>query len=494
MATGLIKWGWDIHNKRLKMKPLLLTSLFLTLFYTAYGQTIDVAGFGSLNYQKNENAYTIDLDKYGRFDFIGTLKPLQLETKLTNEQLKAFPGQEVLSELELEEVYLKLKKDSLTLEARAGTEKKLKPLCEALNINAPYLNIAALLNPNFIQLEGRLDFGKDPIQVDISDEIGTRFILLDVGMGASLGYSKQNQPMLKVFTNTQVRPTHKDKDLATNMELSYHLLTQEITATGSMVDEWVNPLGMSEYITIREDAVTISNTGMSAGWIPGAPTPTTIGFAAEQAQFFELEYGAQISLAPAKKEVALRATRKEVTSEDFVRMLEEDFSLNLPKNLFPKDMLIKDAELLFSPSGGRIAEQIIDKGFIYKGGLEIADSILSGDMAFMAKNKEDLSLDVDLHTEDIYELLNQYIGQGKDNKLQEALEKALSKFEIKRMFVHLEADKALKMAGNTICELIIFGKEVNLKFKATLSPNEITKNMIAKIGVIALEYLKEKKE
>lgn len=455
--------------------------------------SLKLKGFGEIQYTKGGDAYTLNLENYGSFDFKGTLNPLALESTLSIDQLTKVPGYEVIKELELEEIKLKLKNDSLQLEGKAATDKKLNTLAKALNIEAPYIQFYALLSKNGMQLEANLNFSKDPVLVEVSKEIGTRMMLDKIGIGGNFGTGK-NSPKLKVFANTKMRPTEKDPDLTTTLELSYNLLTQELTGTGAMTDNWVDPLGMSGYIRIKEDAVAIKGAAVSLGWIPAAPMPTTIAFAIEKAQFFELEYLTQMSIAPAKQQVALKATQKEVSSENFTKMLEEGFGLKLPKNLFPEEMIIKDAELLFSPSGGQVADQKIEKGFAYKGGLEISDSLLSGDLAFMAKNKEEISLDVDLHAEEMYNVLAHYLGDGKENKLNEALENALSNLEIEKMYTHLEADKNMKMSGNTHCELILFGKEVKFKLKASLNPNDITKGIIAKIGALALEQLKDKKK
>ncbi|WBM74902.1 hypothetical protein [Saprospira grandis] len=281
--------------------------------------SLNLKGFGEIQYTKGSDAYTLNLEDYGSFNFKGTLKPLALESAVTIDQLIKVPGYEVIKELELEEIKLKLENDSLQLEGKASTDKKLKTLAEALNIEAPYIQFHALLSKNGMQLEANLNFSKDPVLVEISKEVGTRMMLDNIGIGGDFGMGK-NSPKLKVFVNTKMRPTEKDPDLTSRLELSYNLLIQEITGTGAMMDNWVDPLGISDYIRIKEDAVTIEGAAISLGWIPTAPMPTTIAFAIEKAQFFELEYLTQMSIAPAKQQVALKATQKEVSSENFTKM------------------------------------------------------------------------------------------------------------------------------------------------------------------------------
>ena len=469
------------------MKVLGIPFLIIGLTFSVVAQnSISVAGLGRISYLEEGDGYSLDIEDFGQFKFQGSLKPLNLETNISQDQLLNFPGYDIIKELELEELNLKLTSDSFILYGRADTKKSLHPLCEAFNIQEPYINFTAQLSSNKMKLMGELDFLKSPIVQDISTQTGTRFTLKKTQLYSEVALGKKNTLTLGIKNLLMIRPTSYDSDLKTVMDLSYDLVTTEITGTGAMNDNWVDPLGMSHYLDIEKNAVSFSNTLLSLGWIPGSSVPTTIAFSTEKAKFFETEYKTAVQVAPLEGKLALKAYRNELEVNDFVKMLKDGFGLKFSENIFPKDLLIKEVDLLFSPNGGKVKNVKIAKGFLFKGGLKFSDTN-SGDVNFYTNAKDSLYINMEMNTDDFYQYLTEKINTDKDSKINKALRNALSSLQIKKIFLHLEADKDNNLNGATDCQLIIFGKEMNFSLNETFNPNKILNNLILKLGKIALE-------
>lgn len=462
--------------------------------FSSYAQnSISVAGFGEISYVENANGYKVNIGDLGAFDFTGTIQPLNLETKVTSEQLKQFPGYQLVEELELEEMSLKLLSNSLSLEGQANTKKKLKTLCEAFNIQAPFIKFIAQIAPQKMDLKAGMDFMDSPIVIDISKETGTRLILENMELAAVLGYDKTAQPSLAVSNRMKIRPTGQEKDLKTLMKLSYNLMTTEITGEGMMNDTWIDPLGMSNVVGIKKDAVSLSNTAVSLGWIPASPTPTTIGFAVEKGNFFNMEFITVLIVSPLNKEIALKAHRNKMEIKDFMRMLKEGFNLKVPDNLFADDMIFNDVTILFSPNGCKIGNDKIDKGFLYKGGVQFSDAA-SGDLFFYANSKDSITLD--MNTKGFDKILEAKIikGKEKDTELDKALKQAVATLQVRKIQLHLIADKNLNLVGATECELVVFDKAMNFNIDGAFNPDKITNTIIKKIGKTALEHVAKTKK
>ncbi len=473
------------------MKSHLIACLLLIISFQLYAQnTINIPSFGTLSYTKTASGYNINIEELGTFDFVGTLKPLNLETEITPEQLKNFPNYEIVEALELEDLHLKIKKDSLLLEGKADTQKKLKTLCQALKIEAPFIDFTALVSPSQMQLQAGLDFSDAPITVNVSEEIGTQFTIKQISILSTMGGIKNN--LLTVLANMKIKPTQHDPNLNSKMVLSYNLLTTELTGAGAINDSWTDPLGMSKFVNIEKDAVSLDSTTVTLGWVPSSPVPTTMGFAVGKARLFSLEAKALVGIAPLKKEIALEAHQKEMTTQDFLVMLEKGFKLKVPSNTFPSDMKIYDIDMLFSPSGAKIGDQTIPKGFLYKAGITLSD-VLSGSMNFYAL-KDSLALGIDMDTQRFSSYLEDKINQGKETELDKALKQTLSSLAIKKIQVRLEANKKLELTGATFCELVIFGKEMTFSFDQTLEPDKMVNNIIKNIAKTALENFSKSKK
>lgn len=471
----------------MRKKFKLTLFLLVVIFYSANSQNaISLAGFGEIPYIKNSNKFTVQFKDYGSFDFTGTIQPLSLETKVEIGQLEKLPGYKILTLLELEEIMLRIKPDSFILEAKANTQKRLKNLCDAFKITAPYINYSAKIGPRQLALASELDFSEAPIIIDVSEKTGTRFTLEKLGMGADVDLGDDIELTLGVSTEFKIRPTKQDTDLSTVMELSYNLMTQEITGAGSMTDTWTDPFGISTYVKIKKDAISYSNTAVSMGWIPGSPTPTTIGFAVGKASFFGQEFGAAMSVAPAGGEIALEAHRSRMAMSDFQVILKDGFGLNVP-DIFPDDIYIDSLDVLFSPNGGEIGEYEIEPGLSFRGGYKLSD-IISGSLDFYANTENGFFFEMNFDAVKLFEMIDAEVQKIGNAQIRFVVEKALTTLRIDQVYLLLEADMDMNMHGATHCKLKVFGKDVAFSFEASLSPKAIVDNIIEKLKTQGLSY------
>jgi hypothetical protein len=477
-------------------QKLLISLLLMAASFSLYAQnTISLAGFGAIPYVQNENKFTVTFKDYGSFDFTGTIQPLSLETKVSLEQLNKLPGYKLMEMMELEEITLRVKPDSFILGAKVSTEKRLKKLCDVLKITAPYIEYTASIGPRNVELESVLDFSEAPVVIDISPKTGTRFMLETMGTNADLAFGEETELTLGVALGLRMRPTSKDPDLRTRLSLSYNLMTQEIVGAGSMTDTWTDPFGMSEYINaisdkvnVPKDAVSYSNTAVAIGWIPGSPSPTTIGFAADTAKFFNFNFGVAMSVAPADGDIALQARSSRMGINDFTSMLKDGFGLTVPTGIFPKDIYIEDVEILFSPMGGEIDTMEIDAGFAYKGGVKFSN-LMSGNIEFYANTDDGFYLDMNLDAKAMYKMLQTEIRKVHDPQLKQVLQQAMYEVQLHKLYVHMEADMNLNMSGQTHCEFIYKGREYKFNFEASLSPEIIAQKLLEKLAKVPLEYV-----
>lgn len=473
------------------MKHLLCLLLSIIFTLPTYGQnTLSVAGFGELAYQKTANGYSVQLADLGTFDFVGTLQPLDLQAKVTTTQLQNFAGYQMIEALELEQMTLKIQPQNLALEGQADTKKKLRRLCEAFNIQAPFIKFVAQITPKTLQFKGELDLSASPAVAEVSKEIGTRFTFQKVVFEAAVGYEKV-KPALGVSIHLKIKPTHQDPDLQTSFKLLYNVLDMEILGTGKMQDTWTDPLGISKVVGIKKDAVSLANAVVLMGWIPSSPTPTTIGFGADKARIFNLEYEALAVVSLTQREMALRANRQAMSAKEFVAMLTEGFGLKVPQNLFGDDLQLQKAIILFSPNGATIGEKKIDKGFAYRAGLSFG-SVASGDAYFSAVGKDSISLSMNM--QGLEKLLEAKINQGKETQLDKALKQAFTTLQIKKVQLQMKAVKNMNLVGGTNCSLVVFGKEINFDIDGAFSPDKIANGILKKIGKIALEHTTKNKK
>ncbi len=450
---------------------ILLVILGLTMSALHAQKQVNIPGFGTLPVTKSGDNYKITLDKYGTFDFKGTLSPFDLETSVKVDQLKKFPGYDVMANLGLKDIKLKVSSAGLFIGAKADTKKNLQVLFDFLNVKAPYVTINTKISKTSFALESILDFSREPVIAKVIPPAGTELHVEKISMLAGAGTGGAN---ISVITEARMKPTKWDPALKTKFELSYNLRNQEISGSGSMIDTWADPFALDKHL--KKNSISFTNTAVSFGWVIGAPSPTTLGFAVENAKFFNLEFGTMMSISPANGQIALKASRPKMTMNDFSRILREGFGLNVP-DVFPNNVYIRDAEILYSPNGGEIGEVEIEQGFAMKGKANLLGAV-KADIDYYANWEDGFYLDYKLNA-DLKEALMKEIRKVKP--LAPVMSKVLSTFQLRKVHTHLEAGMDMNMSGETHVEFEVFGKTHKFDMKATLDPEAIMDAIIDKI-------------
>ncbi|MFW6351794.1 MAG: RICIN domain-containing protein [Bacteroidota bacterium] len=489
------------------MKKIIIKRFFATLIvllamasFHAKGQQINLPGFGEIPVTQNGDQYSVTFDDYGTFDFTGSLNPLELESEITIDQLKNFPGYNVFKNLDLREIIVNLSTDGFEMEAKAGTNGKLDRLTRILKIDDPFIIINSKIAKDGFAMEGTLNFEDDPIRINISPELGTRYAFESIKLASSFGIDMPGsdddesddggnnssnsasqkgsafdvEPSIGVETQIRLRPTQWDPDLKLVNSFDYNLVTQEISSAGSMVDTWKNPAGMDNLFD--KDIVSFTNTAVSMGYIPGSPTPTSIGFNLDEARFFHLTFGAAMTIAPADRSVAMRGHRNEMTMNDFTRIMRDGFGLHLP-DVFPNDINIKDVSVLYSPNGGEIGEFKLEQGFALRGTAQLLEAA-TADIDFFANFDDGFYLDYNLGADLKKALMNEL---RKVKPLAPVMEKVLSTFQLRKVNTHLKAGMDLKMSGKTNVAFDVFGKNHKFDMQASLDPETIINAIIDKV-------------
>src|SRR6056297_889746 len=463
----------DRNLNSLFMKKIIFTLILFLAITSVYSQAekINIPGFGTLPVTKNGDNYQVTLDNYGTFDFKGTLNPFDLETAVKVEQLKEFPGYEVMSNLGLKDIKLKVSSAGLFIGAKADTEKNLKVLFDFLNIEAPYVTINTKISKSSFALESILNFAREPVIAKVIPPAGTELHVEKLSMLAGAGTGGAN---ISVITEVHMKPTKWDPALKTKFELAYNLRNQEITGSGSMMDTWADPFGLDKHL--KKNSISFTNTAVSFGWVIGAPSPTTLGLAVENATFFDLEFGAKMSISPANGQIALEANRNKMTMNDFSSILREGFGLSVP-DVFPNNVYVKDVKILYSPNGGEIGEVEIEQGFAMKGRANLLGAV-EAEIDYFANWEDGFYLDYRFNAD----LKNALMKEIKKTNLpQAATEKVLSTFQLRKVHTRLEAGMDLKMSGETHVEFEVFGNSHDFKMQASLDPERIINSIIDKI-------------
>jgi len=456
----------------MRIQSLILLVLFgLTMSVLHAQKQVNIPGFGTLPVTKNGDNYQVTLDNYGTFDFKGTLNPFDLETAVKVEQLKEFPGYEVMSNLGLKDIKLKVSSAGLFIGAKADTEKNLKVLFDFLNIEAPYVTINTKISKSSFALESILNFAREPVIAKVIPPAGTELHVEKLSMLAGAGTGGAN---ISVITEVRMKPTKWDPALKTKFELAYNLRNQEITGSGSMMDTWADPFGLDKHL--KKNSISFTNTAVSFGWVIGAPSPTTLGLAVENATFFDLEFGAKMSISPANGQIALEANRNKMTMNDFSSILREGFGLSVP-DVFPNNVYVKDVKILYSPNGGEIGEVEIEQGFAMKGRANLLGAV-EAEIDYFANWEDGFYLDYRFDA-NLKDALMKEIK--KTNLPQAATEKVLGTFQLRKVHTHLEAGMDLKMSGETHVEFEVFEKTHKFDIQASLDPETIVDAIIDKI-------------
>ncbi len=473
------------------MKKNYLLVALIFAFTAVYSQrNFELKGFGKVAYTQNEDIYKVVIKDFGTFDFSGTIQPLNLESKVGIDQLKRVPGYQVLKQLELLEVELKLSSDGFKIEAKADTKKKLKPLCDALQIQVPYIVLEAEVTSNSFEMSGGLDFSENPIVINFNQQTGTRMILQKFTIGAEVEVDMGLDAVLYVKNEILFRPTKHDPDLKTVLALSFNLLTLELSGACSLDDTWYDPFGISHHIGTKKEDVSIGNIAVELGWVIGSPVPTTIGFAVGYAKLFEIQCGMLMSIAPVDGEIAFKAHSEKITFAQFENTIKK-MNVKIPDNTFPNDpsFYIEDANILFAPTGGSVGEFEIEKGFAFRGGINFG-GIMHGSVSFFANLESGFSLDMYMNAKEMYKILEAEIKKEKDPNTRKVLELALNSLRINEVHLHLSADNNTKtLAGAAKCDMVVFGKKVKFDLKGAFNPKDVIENIIKELGPIALKHV-----
>lgn len=480
----------------------------------AFSQSINIKRFGSLNVTKQaDNKYLVSLGKLGNFTFQGTIDPPKLSSTVTIGQMKTFPGYAVLSRLGLRSISLNLDSEGLTLSAQADTKGALKTVCNFLQVKKSFVEVSANLSPEGIGLRADLASDAPSGELVLNKKLGTKLqlgkmsVIFNVGVefaedeekGGNTtntrvkrdsGKEKKKSifditPVLTIRSEFKLQPTKFDPLLPMVMEFSYNLVNQELSAAGSIVGTWKNPLGLSK-IFKGDKGIILENAAVSIGWIPGAPSPTKIGFFLERAGVFGVDFGFAIDLSPTSGDVALMASCKKLSLNDMLNMLEQGLKIKIP-DILPGDIALNDFELLFSPNGGQVGEFKIEEGFGLKGGVE-ATKFLKGRLSFILNTDDGFKFAVEFDAREFYNEIER--GLKKHKRLGPILSKVLSTLQLRRLALNLEAAKS-KVAGGFVIDAVVFGKKIDANVSGKLNPQELVKALVDKIKDKALPMVAE---
>ncbi|MCK5538749.1 MAG: hypothetical protein KAI79_18130, partial [Bacteroidales bacterium] len=454
-----------------------LFTLLMFIAVTAFAQNkkkINIKGFGELTATQKGDVYTIDIADYGPFDFKGSINPISLKADITISDLKKVPGYKVLNNLGLQDISFDMSSDGLKIKASADTEKNLKGICKLLKISTPTVEIEAKITKTSFELEGELAFSKEPIKILEIKETGAKLSYYSAGLGAAF---EPGSAEISVSTTLFVKPSKFDPDLEVKYEFGYNLVTQEITGSGSMKTEWIDPFGMEQFLNTK-NSIIIKNGAVEFGFNPQTLVPTNIGFAIERAKIFKLDFGVAMSFAPLKKQVVLWAKRDDkMTLNDITTMLNESFGVKVDFN-FPKDYYLDSVEIKFAPTEGFIGDFKIDKGFKFAGAGRFKE--LTGYLDFDFDLENEFSFKMDFKGDYRKFIMNE--AHKLPKSISKIIDQVLTEIQIQRIFIDLNAQKSnLSLNGEMICEFKFQGKLEKVSFEASLDAEQIAKNLVNKL-------------
>ncbi len=479
------------------MQKTLLAIIILFCFSTTslYSQSVKLPGFGVVEYSQKGEQYTLDFKDYGKFDFFGTITPLNLSGTITLEQLNKFPGYVILEKMNIQDIELELSGEGFFVNANVSTIGSMKTLCEFLQIKEPYLSVSARIATNGIAMRGGMVFKDEPLKILLVPDMGTSIAYESVSIEADIGieYEMVNDeesgrglsiditPTIDIVTEMLITPTKWDPALKTETVFSYNLVTQEISGSGSVIDTWTNPFGIGQHFNDKE-VITLTNAAVSLGWIPMTPSPSKIGFYLEEGRFFDLAFTTAMDLSPTSGEVAIRAGRNKLTMNDFTRILREGFDLDVP-DIFPDDIYVENVELLFSPNGGSVGAFEIDEGLAIKGTLVFIDGY-NGSLDFKASKEEGIFLYMNMNANFRDKIQKEL---SNNNILKPILNKILDGYEMKSIELMMDAKTSGKLAGKTKVQAVVLKQDINFSFEGSFDGERLAKEVIARITEIGLQ-------
>ena len=462
-----------------------LKFLFILLLFsvTVLGQTskLSVKGFGEIPVTKQGDSYIVSLGSYGQFALKGNLDDQELRGSINIDQLSQFPGFLVLSKLGLSNINLQVSSEGVLLYSQADTKGALEKLCRLFKITTPQIDVSVLVSKESAQLAAALEFVDGPVQFMSIAETGTSVKFTGASIATTL---EPGTAELSVTSNLLIKPTKFDPDLESIYTFSYDLVSQTLTGSGSMMSDWANPLGTSQFLD--DESIVFSNAAVELGINMATLAPVNLGLALERGKIFTLDFGVVVSIDPVGKEVAFMGKRDKMNVNDFTTFLREGFGLSIP-NVLPDIYYIENPLVLFAPNGGSVGEVEIDKGIALKGIVKVGDAIEGPiDFSFDMENEFKLHMDLDYNFKKF--VMNEV---RKVDVLAPIADKILSTLQVRELYIDMNGNKDdLQLKGTGTCRFEVFGYSHTISFKASLDPEQIAKSIVDKLkdeapGIVA---------
>lgn len=455
-----------------------LICILLLFSVTVLGQTskLSVKGFGEIPVTKQGDSYLVSLGSYGQFALKGNLDAQELRGSINIDQLSQFPGFLVLSKLGLSNINLQVLSEGVLLYSQADTKGALEKLCRLLKITTPQIDVSVLVSKESAQLAAALEFVDGPVQFMSIAETGTSVKFTGASIATKL---EPGTAELSVTSNLLIKPTKFDPDLESIYTFSYDLVSQTLTGSGSMMSDWANPLGTSQFLD--DESIVFSNAAVELGINMATLAPVNLGLALERGKIFTLDFGVVVSIDPVGKEVAFMGKRDKMNVNDFTTFLREGFGLSIP-NVLPDIYYIENPLVLFAPNGGSVGEVEIDKGIALKGMVKVGDAI-EGPIDFSFDMENEFKLHMDLKYDYRKFIMNEV---RKVKPLAPIANKILSTFQIRKLVIDMNANKGdMKLAGKAHCQFEVFGSNHDFSFNASLDPEQIAKSIVNEIAKVA---------
>jgi len=478
----------------------LFVLLALFLPFAASAEDVQVRSFGKIRITGSGQNWTADLGKLGTHRFTGTISPLKLKKNLVATDYEKLPGKAVLKRLGLQEAQLTISSEGLGISARVDTKRNLNGMAKLFKIEAPFIDISARIAPAGLSLRGDLNFSRKSIGLVLIPGLGTRLeldslsLIFDIGTGLPdmdaplvqkmTTIDLEIAPVISVRAEARLQPSKWDPLLKTVTQFSYNLVTQEMTLAGSIMDRWVNPLGMSLIFKNREVFV-FENAAMEIGWIPGSPVPTKIGYGVEHAKVFGLRFGSVVSIAPTEGQIALKYHLDRLSFNDLANVITKGFGKKMP-NLIPGVLGLRNVQVLFSPNGGSVGELQIPQGFILRGEANIGQ-VLSGTIQFSADFEDGIDLTIELKNS----LREHILKELKNRKVLKAIVgKLTSTLDIRRIAISFKAKRS-ELGGGIACDMMIFGRNLSFNYSGSINPEALAKEIVDRIVHFCQHEVKE---
>ncbi len=474
--------------------------LALLLPFAAAAEDVQVRSFGKIKITRSGANWSADLGKLGVHTFTGTISPLNLQKNLVAQDYERLPGKSVLKRLGLQEAKLSLSSEGLGISAKVDTKKNLNGMAKLFKIEAPFIELSARIAPAGLSLRGDLLFSRKSVGLTLIPGLGTRLeldslsLIFEIGTGlpdmdAPLAQKMTSidleiAPVISVRAETRLQPTKWDPLLKTVTQFSYNLITQEMTLAGSIMDRWVNPLGMS-LIFKNKEVFVFENAAMEIGWIPGSPVPTKIGYGVENAKVFGLKFGSVVSVAPTEGKVALKYHLEKLSFNDLANVISKGFGKKMPA-MIPGDLALRNVQVLFSPNGGSVGELQIPQGFILRGEANIG-KVLSGSIQFSADFEDGIDLTIELKNS----IREHIINKLKDRKILKAIyAKVTSTLDIRRIAISFKAKRS-ELGGGIACDMMLFGRNLSFSYSGSINPEALAKAIVDRIVQFCQKEVKE---